>query len=299
MTKTYILGLHIGHDATAALINNKGEIVSAIAEERMTRVKYHMGFPYQSIEEVIKVAGINKNEISAVALSTEHMLFPNQDEYNNLFFLKDLKLINDYDIFNKPNQLKRKWNKIIDLLPGKKASLPKDVFFSSSKKISLDMQKAALADIGLGHADVVSFNHHKCHAASAFYCSGKDNALIITMDGAGDGDCATASIIENGVIKIVSRASSEVSPGRFYSEITGFCGFKRLRHEGKITGLAAYGNPDKYYKPINDENRFWAMDFDYKRGVLPSFKEEEYFKMKKEREEKIEREKELREETCE
>jgi len=273
MTKTYILGLHIGHDATAALINNKGEIVSAIAEERMTRVKYHMGFPYQSIEEVIKVAGINKNEISAVALSTEHMLFPNQDEYNNLFFLKDLKLINDYDIFNKPNQLKGKWNKIIDLLPGKKASLPKDVFFSSSKKISLDMQKAALADIGLGHADVVSFNHHKCHAASVFYCSGKDNALIITMDGAGDGDCATASIIENGVIKIVSRASSEVSPGRFYSEITGFCGFKRLRHEGKITGLAAYGNPDKYYKQLKKFIRFnpkteqFEYDSDNKSGL--------------------------------
>lgn len=257
MEHKYTLGLHIGHDATAALINNKGEIVAAIAEERMTRVKYHMGFPFQSIEEVIKVAGIDKKEVTAVALSTEHMLFPNNDEYNDLFFLKDLQKINEYDIFNKPNQLKGTLGKIADLVPGlKKAALPKEEFFKISRQMSIDRQKATLAEIGLGHADVVSFNHHKCHAASAFYSSGKQEALIITMDGAGDGDCATASVIENGKIKIVSRASSEVSPGRFYSEITGFCGFKRLRHEGKITGLAAYGNPDKYYKQLKRFIRF-------------------------------------------
>ena len=43
-------------------------------------------------------------------------------------------------------------------------------------------------------------------------------------------------------------------------------------------------NPEKYHKPITDENRFWAMDYDYKKGVLPKFKEEEYFELKKERE---------------
>jgi carbamoyltransferase len=257
MKGKYTLGLHIGHDATATLINEHGEIVAAIAEERMTRVKYHMGFPFQSIEEIIKVAGAKKEEVTAVALSTEHMLFPGSDEYNDLFFLKDLQKINGYDIFNQPNQLKGKWSKILGLLPGlKKTPLPKADFDKLSKEMSLQRQKETLASIGLGHAEVVSFNHHKCHAASAFYCSGKQEALMITMDGAGDGDCATASIIENGKIKIVSRASSEVSPGRFYSEITGFCGFKRLRHEGKITGLAAYGNPDKYYPQLRKFVRF-------------------------------------------
>jgi carbamoyltransferase len=257
MKNQYILGLHIGHDATAALINNKGEIVAAIAEERMTRVKYHTGFPYQSIEEIIRIAGASKQDVVAVALSTEHMLFPGQDEYNNLFFLKDTDKINSYDIFNKPNQLKGTWGKIVDLLPGiKKTTVSRADFMNSSKKLSLERQKAALTEIGLGHADVVSFNHHKSHAASAYYTSGKQEALIITLDGSGDEDCATASVIENGKIKIVSRANSEVSPGRFYSEITGFCGFKRLRHEGKITGLAAYGNSDKYYKELKQYIRF-------------------------------------------
>lgn len=258
MAKTYILGLHIGHDATAALINNEGEIEAAIAEERMTRVKYHLGFPFQSIEEVIRVAGVKKQDIKAVALSTEYMLFPDNEEYNDIFFLKDLEEINRYDIFNNPNQLKGTWGKVMNLLPGfkKGSGRSKEETQKLSRQMSLDRQKATLAEIGLGHAEVVSFNHHKCHAASAFYCSGKKDALMITMDGAGDGDCATASIIENGAIKVISRASSEVSPGRFYSEITGFCGFKRLRHEGKITGLAAYGDSNKYYKELKQFIKF-------------------------------------------
>lgn len=257
MNNKYILGLHIGHDSTAALINSNGEIVSAVAEERMTRVKYHMGFPYQSIEEVIKIAGINKENIGAVALSTEHLLFPDNEDYNNLFFLKDLKKINEYDIFNKPNQLQGKWGKVLSLIPVfRKKGMSGVDFYKKSKEMSVERQREILNEIGLGHTEIISFNHHKCHAASAYYCSGKKEALIITMDGAGDGDCATASIIENGKIKTVSRATSEVSPGRFYSEITGFCGFKRLRHEGKITGLAAYGNPEKYYKELKKYIRF-------------------------------------------
>lgn len=258
MKGKYILGLHIGHDATAALINGKGEIVAAVAEERLTRVKYHMGFPYESIEEVISIAGIKKADVGAVALSTVHMLFPGTEEYNNLFFLRDLNEIRKYDIFNDPNQLQGTLGKVLQQLPGmkKNTGMSRGEFEKASEKLSLERQKATLAAIGLGHADVVSFNHHLCHAASAYYCSGKTDALIITMDGAGDGDCATASIIENGRIKIVSRASSEISPGRFYSEITGFCGFKRLRHEGKITGLAAYGDPKRYYSQLKKFVRF-------------------------------------------
>lgn len=267
MANTYILGLHIGHDATAALINPQGEITAAIAEERMTRVKYHTGFPFESIEEVIRLAGISKKEVGTVTLSTEHFLFPGNDEYNKLFFLKDTDEIEKYDIFNNPNQLMGTWGKLLHLLPGFKRNtgLSREAFFKQSKEMTLQKVKSVLQGIGLGHTTVVSYNHHLCHAASAYYCSGKQSALMITMDGAGDGDCATASIIENNKIKIVSRASSEVSSGRFYSEITGFCGFKRLRHEGKITGVAAYGNPDKYYAQLRKFIRFNAVteQFEY------------------------------------
>ena len=59
---SYILGLHMGHDATACLINDKGDILAAVAEERLTRVKYHTGFPYKAIEEVLSIAKISKKD---------------------------------------------------------------------------------------------------------------------------------------------------------------------------------------------------------------------------------------------
>jgi carbamoyltransferase len=76
------------------------------------------------------------------------------------------------------------------------------------------------------------------------------------MDGAGDGLCASANIIENGKLNRVSGSKADISPGRFYSEVTGFVGFKRLRHEGKITGLAAYGDSNRFYADFKKFLRF-------------------------------------------
>lgn len=251
MDDNYILGLHIGHDATACLLDGTGKVIGAIAEERLTRVKYHMGFPFAAVEELIRMANISKQQISDVVLSTEHLLFPGTPEYNRLFFLDNKAEIQRYDIFNNPNQLKGKWGTIAGLIPflNRKRIDNKD-FRAESKELTLSQTRIVLNSIDLGHCTLSSYDHHMCHAASALYTSGEHDGLMITMDGAGDGNSATASIVDNDRIKCISRASSEISPGRFYSEITGFCGFKRLRHEGKITGLAAHGNPEKYYSDL-------------------------------------------------
>ena len=74
--KSYTIGIHAGHDATACLLNYNGEIVAAIAEERLTRVKYHMGFPFQAIEKVIQIANIQKSDVSTVAFATKKLIFP-------------------------------------------------------------------------------------------------------------------------------------------------------------------------------------------------------------------------------
>jgi carbamoyltransferase len=123
--------------------------------------------------------------------------------------------------------------------------------------MTLERQQQVLAEIGLGHAETVSYEHHLCHAASASYLSGKTEALVITLDGAGDGLCATAHAFQDARLRRLSEASDLVSPGRFYSEVTGFLGFKRLRHEGKITGLAAFGDPERHYRELR---RFLHFD---------------------------------------
>ena len=266
----YILGLHISHDATASLINEHGEVVAAVAEERVTRVKYHVGFPYRSIEEVIRMAGIGKKDISAVAVATRHLLFPDTADYNHMLTTDNLDEIRDNDFFNTPFKDK-KWDKLFSLALGQFAS-DKDEkdsgdFRNKSVEVTKNTLREILNRIGLEHASLETYDHHHCHATSVYYSSGITDPLLITMDGAGDGLCASASIIENGKVKCISGASDSISPGRFYSEITGFGGFKRLRHEGKITGLAAYGDANKYYTELRRWIRFnpATEQFEYDR----------------------------------
>lgn len=258
MNKNYILGLHIGHDATTALIDMDGNVLSAMAEERITRIKFHMGFPYDGIEEVLKMAGVQKSEVAYVVGSTKRQLFIGTEEYNNLFTTRDKKVIKGADIFNdaKSPSLSR----VLKLISQKFASVEvsdKNKFLDESEQLTLRTLQALCKEVGLGHAEIVTYNHHLCHAASAYYYSGETDAIVFTMDGAGDGACATVSLAESGKINTVATFSDAVSPGRFYSEVTGFLGFKRLRHEGKLTGLAAYGNAEKYY---NDLKQYISFD---------------------------------------
>ena len=258
MKKELVLGLHIGHDGTASLIDNEGRIVAAVAEERLTRVKYHMGFPYEAIREVLRIAGANPEDVRAVASSTKRMIFHGTDDYNALFFQRDLDAVRANDYFNRP--MKGRVRSIIDLTLsniGVRNGMSAEEFGRASEKLTIDRQRKELDKMGFADAPLETYDHHWCHAASAFYMSGCDDALVITMDGAGDGLCASANIADrkNGV-KRVGGANDLVSPGRLYSEVTAFSGFKRLRHEGKITGLAAYGDPGKYYADMRSFMHF-------------------------------------------
>jgi carbamoyltransferase len=98
-----------------------------------------------------------------------------------------------------------------------------------------------------GHCPRLVFvHHHDAHAASAFYGSGFNEAMILTMDASGDGVSTQLSIGRNDKIDTIKRYSRPNSLGIFYSIITQFCGFRRDSDEYKLMGMAAYGNPDTY-----------------------------------------------------
>jgi carbamoyltransferase len=85
--------------------------------------------------------------------------------------------------------------------------------------------------------------HHQSHAANAYYTSGFDEALIVTLDGYGSGLAGSASVGRGGVIERLHGVDYPHSLGTFYESVTSGLGFKPSRHEGKIVGLAAYGDP--------------------------------------------------------
>jgi carbamoyltransferase len=90
---------------------------------------------------------------------------------------------------------------------------------------------------------VYFLDHHVCHAASAYYTSGFDAATVVTIDGGGDGKSCRVFDVVDGRFDQLTSVSSFDSLGNFYAYVTEFCGYKAGRHEGKITGLAAYGEP--------------------------------------------------------
>ena len=115
---------------------------------------------------------------------------------------------------------------------------------SNSDKISLERLKQGLKKMGLDKIPFYFCSHHIAHAYTAFSFSQMNNALVITLDGRGDFQSGSVSVWKRGKEPIVLRLESELdSLGAFYGWITKFLGFTPDRHEGKVTGLAARGNP--------------------------------------------------------
>tara|TARA_B110001450_G_scaffold16561_1_gene15294 strand:+ start:17243 stop:19066 length:1824 start_codon:yes stop_codon:yes gene_type:complete len=263
---SYILGIHLGHDATACLINDKGDILAAVAEERLTRVKYHTGFPYKAIEEVLSIAKISKGDISHITYGANVYLSEESKEVNDILFSKDYERLKKIDLFNN-SKLNHPVIELFNVVKRKITYSNKVVYTKNAKEYTLYKIKEECQKIGFSTKSINSVEHHLSHASSAYYTAGFNNPLIITIDGSGDGLCASASIMVDNKIKRVSSSSSNVSPGRVYSEITRFLGFKRNRHEGKITGLAAFGNYKKTIKLFEEFLYFnqEAEEFDYNK----------------------------------
>ena len=102
--------------------------------------------------------------------------------------------------------------------------------------------ESGLEELQLG-GKLKRVDHHLSHAANAYYTSGFDDALIVTLDGYGSGLAGSVSIGRDGAIERLHGVEFPHSLGTFYESVTSGLGFQPSRHEGKIVGLAAYGDP--------------------------------------------------------
>ena len=240
-----ILGINFSHDGTLSFVDD-GRHVFSIAEERINRTKAYLGFPFAALRYVLDHGILDPKKVSEVAVSINH--FPVEIAETLSFLLTEDKKYYDIQNDNRPA------NYYISDTEWKKIKTEKQCKEYVIEKISALLIKNKIK------APIVFHNHHLCHAASAYYSSGYNDAqvLAITMDGEGDGLSATVNQCENGRISVLSETDRSNSAGYLYSAVTKQCGFKVSRHEGKITGLAAYGNPNKTYsffsKNIKVEN---------------------------------------------
>jgi carbamoyltransferase len=230
-----VLGIIDSKPSSAAILKD-GQIISAIAEERLCRMKMASGMPRQAIQQVMLDAGITARDIDLVAVAQKVSVFePEPIPWNGWF---------DNNHAGKP----RPFEKISGALAPVAGYIPfaqkahhqiKDVI--SRKRLS-QIPEFLEKEYEIT-APVKYYDHHYCHATSAYYTSNYDKALVITLDGGGDGLSGSVYQGENGRLTRLSAVDSFNSLGNFYSYITHLSGFKAESHEGKITGLAALGKP--------------------------------------------------------
>lgn len=230
-----VLGIIDSKPSSAAILRD-GQILSAIAEERLCRMKMASGMPRQAIKQVMEDAGVSAQDIDVVAVAQRVSVFePEPIPWNGWF---------DEKRAGKP----RPFEKISGALAPVAGRIPlaqkthhqiKDII-SRKRLAQIPELLAKEYDIT---APVKYYDHHYCHVTSAYYTSNYDGALVVTLDGGGDGLSGSVYQGKNGNLTRLSEVDSFNSLGNFYSYITHLCGFKAESHEGKITGLAALGKP--------------------------------------------------------
>ena len=238
----YTLGIYDGHNSSCTLTKGS-DILFSIEEERLSRIKGHDGRidkhgpPIKSLKLILK--SFNKiSKISKIALALQdpeslrktsmiHWAKAIQDT-------RDTTILDFYTNINKSSQKKFE-------LDEKKYL---DLSFSTQQKRILKLMKI-IKKFGLLKCDIEYVPHHIAHHASNWFTTNKKIALAISLDGRGDALSGLVSICKKNKIKPIHEISSFNSIGHFYSAITVSLGFKAVRHEGKITGLAAFGNPNK------------------------------------------------------
>ncbi len=225
-----ILGLHDGHDAGAALVQD-GKILAALQEERPRNIKHFSGTPVRAIREVFKIANVHPNEVDIIALAG--LVRTHAPYKENPFRVRLFERLTPYVASRTFTKL---YVKILH------------------KFRNMKMLKKCFDELGIADKKVYFIEHHVDHAAAAYYLSpwsNKESILIFTADGAGDGLSSTVNIGQNGEIKRIAESIYYDSVGNvFYSEITRYLGLKPWDHEYKVMGLAPYGKAEYCIEPM-------------------------------------------------
>jgi carbamoyltransferase len=246
-----ILGIYhpaqgVGHDTGVALIDESGKILAAHSEERFSRVKMDGGFPFRAVEALQRIAPFKASDLSCVAVPFMSSGNKTREGANLLISalrdpalgLQQVKNRVTEDTFQKGMAAIGAYKYVEWFMEKVHEVREKD------HRPRLSDWREFLRYCGLDAVPLVQMDHHLAHAAGAYYTSGFDPALLITCDGLGALKSSIIGIGQGNKINIIARTFYPHSPGGFWEVITTVCGFHHFKHGGKITGLAAYGDPD-------------------------------------------------------
>lgn len=270
-----VLGMSpLDKDSTVSLMED-GRMLYAAAEERFTRVKLQDGFPWRALEDALQTTGTAIDEIDSVAYpflswEEETRLFQ-RNLSNEREFLEDAPNTRTAELLRQaasrvptrtgsipglrePNERMDKGlaktiayrllasDSVISRNVAKRGSEEWGRTATAFHKQWHDELESSLLELGLG-GKLKRVDHHLSHAANAYYTSGFSDALIVTLDGYGSGLAGSISVGRDGQIERLHGVEFPHSLGTFYESVTSGLGMQPSRHEGKVVGLAAYGDP--------------------------------------------------------
>ena len=211
----YILGLSgLTHDPAAALLDPRGEIV-AIEESKMSRSREAVGIPREAIRYCFERAGIGWGDVSSVAVASEPRKAWRRSTGLRLRQAPRAPVASGYYLSKSVGELGRELNnfRILDSMAGEPAGR------------------------------VAASSHHLAHAASAFYASPFDRALVLVMDEQGDGRSGLAAIAEGTQLRVIDEVPFPHSLAWVYSQVTELLGFTPHKDEQKTQWLSLFGAP--------------------------------------------------------
>jgi len=224
----YILGISAFYHDSAACLVHDGRLLSAVQEERLTRVKNDESFPKNAILYCLAEAGVSAEEIDYVVFYEKP-------------FLKFERILETFFAF-APRGLKS----FLHAIP----SWLKEKIFQKRLIISA-LQESVRQDVDWGEK-LLFAEHHLSHAASAFFPSPFHDAVVLTIDGVGEWDTTSIWLGEGNNLKKLKSIHFPHSLGLLYSAFTYYLGFKVNSGEYKVMGLAPYGEP-KYADLIRNK----------------------------------------------
>jgi len=234
----YILGINAYHGDASACLFKDGDLLAAVEEERIVRIKHWAGFPHRSIDLCLKEAGI------AIA-DVDHITIARDPRAN---------------VVKKAIHVLRHFTSI---------SAVKDRFINKKKITNIAKDFSAFFDISEGEAatKIRYIEHHRSHLASSFFASPFEESAVLSIDAFGD---FTSTMLGNGVgnkIDVISEVNFPHSVGAFYTAFTQYLGFNKFGDEYKLMGLSPYGSP-KMINEVRDavifkEDGLFELNLDY------------------------------------
>jgi len=235
---TTILGLNAYHgDAAAALVVD-GELVAAAEEERFNRIKHVAGFPALAARWALAEGGVAPEQLDHLAVSRDPRANVGQ---------KLLRTIRHGPSARYLTARLRNAAKIRDV--------------RTALADSLGVERGAL------RARVHNVEHHRAHVASAFFVSPFADAAVLSVDGFGDFCSTMTAVGHDNSFRVLERVLFPHSLGIFYTAVTQWLGFPKYGDEGKVMGLAPYGNPEKHLEAMRDivqtSGNLFTLNLDY------------------------------------